>query len=86
MPYFGPAASDTVRSSERANIGADGSFHVFGQTWKWDTHALIAQTADIEELPGTYNNANFANAINAIAVPTALCAPRRRPRPPAVCR
>ncbi|MEA3180981.1 MAG: iron complex outerrane recepter protein [Gammaproteobacteria bacterium] len=73
--YFGPAASDTVRSSERANIGADGSFHVFGQTWKWDTHALIAQTADIEELPGTYNNANFANAINAIAGPNGpVCA------------
>ena len=67
--YFGAAASDTVRSSERANIGADGSFHVFGQTWKWDTHALIAQTGDIEELPGTYNNAHFANAINAIAGP-----------------
>jgi iron complex outermembrane recepter protein len=65
--YFGPAASDTARTSERANIGADGSFHVFGQTWKWDTHAQIAQTGDIEELPGTYNNANFANAINAIA-------------------
>jgi outer membrane receptor protein involved in Fe transport len=67
--YFGAAASDTVRSSERANIGATGSFQVFGQTWKWDTHALIAQTADIEELPGTYNNARFANAINAIAGP-----------------
>jgi len=67
--YFGPAASDTVRSSERANIGADGSFHVFGQTWKWGTHALIAQTGDIEELPGTYNNTNFANAINAVTGP-----------------
>jgi iron complex outermembrane receptor protein len=74
--YFGPAASDTVRSSERANIGADGSFHIFGQTWKWNTHALIAQTADIEELPGTYNNANFANAINAVTGPngTPVCA------------
>ena len=74
--YFGPAASDTVRTSERANIGADGSFHVFGQTWKWNTHALIAQTADIEELPGTYNNANFANAINAVTGPngTPVCA------------
>ena len=73
--YFGGAASDTVRSSERANIGADGSFHTFGLTWKWDTHALIAQTADIEELPGTYNNANFANAINAVAGPNGpVCA------------
>jgi iron complex outermembrane receptor protein len=74
--YFGPAASDTVRTSERANFGADGSFHVFGQTWKWDTHALIAQTADIEELPGTYNNANFANAYTAIMGPngTPVCA------------
>jgi iron complex outermembrane recepter protein len=67
--YFGAAASDTTRSSERANIGADGSFHVFNQTWKWDAHALIAQTADNEQLPGTYNNANFANATNAIAGP-----------------
>ena len=74
--YFGPAASDTTRVSERANFGADGSFQVFGQTWKWDTHALIAQTADNEQLPGTYNNANFANAINAITGPngTPVCA------------
>jgi iron complex outermembrane recepter protein len=74
--YFGGAASDTVRTSERANIGADGSFHVFGLTWKWDTHALIAQTADIEELPGTYANANFTNAINAVMGPngTPVCA------------
>ena len=73
--YFGPAASDTTRASERANFGAQGSFQVFGQTWKWDTHALIAQTADNEQLPGTYNNANFANAINAIAGPNGpVCA------------
>jgi iron complex outermembrane recepter protein len=74
--YFGAAASDTVRTSERANFGVDGSFHVFGQTWKWDAHALIAQTADIEELPGTYSNANFSNAINAITGPdgTPVCA------------
>jgi outer membrane receptor protein involved in Fe transport len=74
--YFGPAASDTTRSSERASIGADGSFHVFDQTWKWDAHGQIAQTADIEQLPGTYNNANFANAINAVVGPngTPVCA------------
>jgi iron complex outermembrane recepter protein len=74
--YFGAAASDTARTSERANIGADGSFHIFGQRWKWNAHALIAQTADIEELPGTYNNANFANAIKAVAGPdgTPVCA------------
>ena len=74
--YFGAAASDTVRTSERANIGADGSFHIFGQTWKWDAHALIAQSADIEELPGTYANANFSNAINAVMGPngTPVCA------------
>ena len=74
--YFGGAASDMTRSSERANIGADGSFHVFGQTWKWDTHAQIAQTTDIEQLPGTYDNANFSNAINAVMGPngTPVCA------------
>ena len=74
--YFGGAASDTTRVAERANIGADGSFHVFNQTWKWDFHAQIAQTADNEQLPGTYNNANFANAINAITGPngTPVCA------------
>jgi iron complex outermembrane recepter protein len=73
--YFGGAASDTVRTSERANVGATGSFHIFGQTWKWNTHAQIAQTADIEELPGTYSNANFANAINAVAGPNGpVCA------------
>jgi iron complex outermembrane receptor protein len=74
--YFGPAASDMTRSSERANFGADGKFQVFNQTWKWDTHASIAQTTDIETLPGTYNNANFANAINAVMGPngTPVCA------------
>jgi iron complex outermembrane recepter protein len=74
--YFGGAASEVARTSERANIGADGSFQVFSQTWKWDTHALIAQTADIEQLPGTYNNAHFSNAINAVAGPngTPVCA------------
>jgi iron complex outermembrane recepter protein len=74
--YFGGAASDMTRSSERANIGADGAFHVFGQTWKWDVHAQLARTEDIEQLPGTYNNANFANATNAIAGPggTPVCA------------
>ena len=74
--YFGAAASDMTRISERANIGADGSFHVFNQTWKWDFHAQIAQTADDEQLPGTYNNANFANAINAVTGPngTPVCA------------
>ncbi len=74
--YFGAAASDMTRSSERANIGADGSFHVFDQTWKWNAHAQIAQTTDIEQLPGTYSNANFANAINAVTGPngTPVCA------------
>jgi outer membrane receptor protein involved in Fe transport len=74
--YFGGAASDTVRTSERANIGADGAFNLFGQHWKWDVHALIAQTADIEELPGTYANAKFSNAINAVMGPngTPVCA------------
>jgi outer membrane receptor protein involved in Fe transport len=49
---------------------------MFGQTWKWGGHAQIARTADIEELPGTYNNANFANAINAVMGPngTPVCA------------
>jgi iron complex outermembrane receptor protein len=74
--YFGGAASDMTRSSERANVGVDGSFHIFGQTWKWDAHGQIARTADIEQLPGTYNNANFANAINAVMGPngTPVCA------------
>jgi outer membrane receptor protein involved in Fe transport len=74
--YFGGAASDMKRTSERASIGADGSFHIFGQTWKWDAHTQIGRTADIEELPGTYNNANFANAINAVMGPagTPVCA------------
>ena len=36
---------------------------------------LVRQTHDIETLPGTTNNTNFANAINAVAGPNgAVCA------------
>ncbi len=60
--YFGGAASDNVRASERGMMGADGHFTVFNMNWKWDTHGSFAQTHDIETLPGTYNNAAFQYA------------------------
>lgn len=73
--YFGGAASDMTRSSDRADVGADGSFELFKENWKWDVHAQAAKTSDIETLPGTYNNANFANAIDAVMGPngTPVC-------------
>ncbi len=67
--YFGGAASDMIRASQRAAVGGDGNFSLFNMNWKWDAHGQIGQTHDIETLPNTYNNNNFANAIDAIQGP-----------------
>ncbi|HTB66997.1 MAG TPA: TonB-dependent receptor [Steroidobacteraceae bacterium] len=73
--FLTAAQSDDTRASDRAMLGADGHFNVFNMSWKWDTHGSFAQTHDIETLPGTTNNTNFANAINAVAGPNGpVCA------------
>jgi iron complex outermembrane recepter protein len=68
--FLTAAQSENWRASDRALLGGDGHFNLFNMSWKWDTHGSFAQTHDIETLPGTTNNADFTNAINAVAGPT----------------
>ena len=66
MPYRGV---NNLRSVQRYQIGADGTFEAFGKTAHWDVYGQYGRTYMHEQLTNIQNTVNLANATDAVFAP-----------------
>ncbi|MDE1916732.1 MAG: TonB-dependent receptor [Sphingomonadales bacterium] len=62
---FGPSVRTIQNELVRVQTGLQGRF---GTNWKWDFGYLYGQNTSHVAISNTFNNANFANALDAVSV------------------